>query len=161
MGRHPFAHSMRWVSGVGNGYPDLPVREAQIQNFPPQNHIACDKSSFWTVLRTFGGIFGPFGGDDVRNFEILASCWGNFHTHLATHPHSYMDGCRVGVTHRHQSVGWVDFLPTHPSKSGTHPPNGCGYPLGCKALDMASFRTRVYGKGHAYKGMPHAIAMPY
>ena len=62
----------------------------------------------------------------VQKFANLAPRWGNFRTHPATHPQVCKDGYRVGVTHRNPLVGWVENLPTHPSKSGTHPPNGCG-----------------------------------
>ena len=76
MGRHPFAHSMRWVSGVGNGCPDLHVREAQIQNFPQKPNSSA-KSLPWRGPRGLGshflGILALFMVAVVQNFANLAS----------------------------------------------------------------------------------------
>ena len=83
---------------------------------------------------------------------------GQTPTHPLTHPTRTRLGYRVGVTHCHPLVGWVVLSPTHPSKSGTHPPNGCGWPLGWKALHTWHAHAAVARHRRGGRWVPISLA---
>lgn len=113
LGEHPSAFWLRvWVSGATR-YP-TPTR------YPSPRPI-----KRWVLGRPLL-IFPDFSRFFSPSFRFSFSRVGQAPTHPPTHPPQARFGYRVGDTHRHPLVGWVENLPTHPSKSGTHPPIGCG-----------------------------------